>query len=207
MKHASLALILSCALALPIGGAYATDAANSAPAAMDANAMKAMMERTSPNEHHTLLGTLVGEWEYTTSMKMNPNDKPVASSGTSSIKSIFGGRFIQSTMKGAMIMNGQSQAFEGMGLSGYDNSTEEFNEIWLDDMSTSIMHSKGTYDAKTKTITYKGTYSCPMNGAKNAPFRSDLKFIDADSYSYTMYALDDAGKEYAAFEMLSKRKK
>ena len=180
---------------------------NSAPMAMDEAAMKKMMEISSPNEKHKLLESLVGDWTYTVTMRMQPDAPAQESSGTNSNKMIMGGRFLQQEVKGSMDMGGKTQPFNGLGIIGYDNIGQEYKGIWIDDMATGMMSSVGHYDAKTKILSDKGTYSCPMTGKKDTPFLSELKFIDNDNYSYSMYTADNAGKEFKSMEITYKRKK
>ena len=189
-------------------GSFAAEEAKSKPSAMvmDEAAMKKMMEIANPNENHKLLESLVGNWTYTVTMKMQPDAPTQQSSGTNINKMIMGGRFLQQEVSGSMDMGGKSQPFNGFGLIGYDNMAQEFKGIWIDDMTTGMMNSVGHYDAKTKIITDKGTFSCLMTGQKNAPFRSELKFIDNDNYGYAMYMMDKDGKEYKSMEILYKRK-
>lgn len=212
MRKSICVLAASFALAITsVSGAFAADEAKSKPAAMPAGmdeaAMQKMMALGSPSENHKLLESLVGEWTHTVTMKMQPDAPAQESSGTNTNKWIMDGRFIQEEASGSMDMGGKSQPFLGLGIVGYDNMNQEFTAIWIDNMMTGIMTSKGQYDAKTKTITEKGTMSCPMSGEKNKPFRSEVKLIDNDNYTYSMYTKDKSGKEFKSIEVVYKRKK
>lgn len=173
---------------------------------MDEKAMQKMMEMGSPGENHKLLEPMVGEWTHTVKMQMAPNAPVEESTGTNSNKWIMDGRFIQSDVEGTMNMGDKSQPFAGMAIMGYDNMNKEFNSIWIDNMMTGIMSTKGKYNPKTKTITEKGLMSCPMTGEKNKAFRSEIKFIDNDNYSYSMFVKDKSGKEFKSIEVVYKRK-
>ncbi len=210
MKNLLFGFMAVAALSITMANtSFATEESKSKPAAMvmDEAAMKKMMEVSSPNENHKLLESLVGNWEYSITMWMQPDAPAQQSSGKNIGKMIMDGRFLQQEVSGSMDMGGKSQPFTGLGIMGYDNMSQEFKGIWIDNMGTGMMSSTGYYDAKTKTITDKGTFNCPMTGQKNATFRSELKFIDNDSHSYTMHVMDKAGKEYKSMEILYKRSK
>ena len=43
--------------------------------------------------------------------------------------------------------------FQGLGFTGYDNHPKKYVGVWIDNMTTSIMTSSGTFDAGGKTFT------------------------------------------------------
>ena len=57
-------------------------------------------------------------------------------------------------------------AFEGRGQFGYDPAKKKYVGTWIDSMSPTLRVLEGTYDAKTKTLTYKGDGVCPIDGSK-----------------------------------------
>lgn len=166
-----------------------------APAAADADMMAKVMERTQAGEMHKLLETLAGSWTYTSTMQ---GAEPTT--GTAENTVAYNGRFLVSKVKGTMDMNGQKTPFEGESVIGYDTIAQQFQGVWFDSFATGMMTSTGTYDAATKMITEKAQGSCPMTGATRH-FRNELKFIDADHYSYTMYSTDPAGGEFKMLEI------
>lgn len=188
------------AFAVPVS-VHAEDAAAPAtspavaPEAAPADMMAKIMERTQTGEMHTLLGTLAGSWTYTSTMQ---GAEP--STGTAENTVGYGGRFLISKVAGTMDMNGQKTPFEGQSVIGYDTIAQQFQGVWFDSFGTGMMTSTGTYDAATKIITEKAQGSCPMTGATRH-FRNELKFIDADHYSYTMYSTDPAGGEFKMMEI------
>lgn len=201
----SLLMIISLFTIFSPNGVYAQDAhaPNDAP---DAAAMQKIMELGSPSEKHKILENLVGSWDYKISFWMSSQAPAQESIGTSENKLIFDGRFLETTSHSVMKMDNKDIPFEGRGLVGFDNIKQEFNSIWIDSMSTGMAISKGTYDETTKTIKESGEMSCPMKGAQIS-FRSELKFIDADNYSYSQFTLDETGKEFKAMEIAFVRKK
>jgi hypothetical protein len=165
----------------------------------------AMMEKwkefSTPNENHKVLDTLVGDWDYTIKWWMSPDAKPEESEGTSEIKSIMGGRFIEQAVQGTSM----GQPFEGMGIMGYDNEKKQYQSVWIDNMGTGIMTGSGNYDPNTKTLTDQGTFSCPAEGQKS--YRGVTKIKDKDNFTYEWYMTGPGGKEFRAMEIVYTRKK
>jgi hypothetical protein len=165
----------------------------------------AMMEKwkefSTPNENHKVLDPLVGDWDYSIKWWMSPDVKPEESKGTSNIKWIMGGRFIEQAVEGTSM----GQPFEGMGLMGYDNEKKQYQSIWIDNMGTGMMKGSGNYDPNTKTLTDQGTFSCPAEGEKS--YRGVLKMIDNDNFTYEWYMPGPDGKEFRAMEIVYTRKK
>lgn len=185
-----------------------SDAAT-APGQMSAADMQKMMatmaELAKLNENHKLLGELVGTWNYTVRMWMNPDPsaKPEEYKGTAVRKSMMDGRFYVLDVTGKMMMPGadgkpKEVTFKGMGLEGYDNVKKKFVGTWVDNMGTGIMTSEGDYDAATKTMTFTGEYEA-IPGMKTK-IRETVKMIDKDHHTFEWYE-DRGGKEAKTMEI------
>jgi hypothetical protein len=162
------------------------------------------MKLGAPSDAHKKLDVFAGKWNYTAKFWMDPKKKPEVSTGTSDNNWILGGRFLQANAKGQATKDWP--AFEGMGLTGYDNVKKEYTSMWVDNMSTSTMKSTAIFDDKAKTLTEKGTYHCPMKQAEQA-YRSIWKVKGKDAYQYVSYMTDMNGKEFKAMEIDYKRAK
>jgi len=165
---------------------------DAAPAAGDMEKqMAAWAAASTPGEMHTLMAGRVGEWEMSVE-SMNPMDpsKPEKSGGTTVSKSIMGGRFVVSEVKGTMM----GMPFEGMEICGYNNTTKKFESSWIDSMGTGIYSSTGTYDDKTKQINYTGEMDDPAMG-KRVKMRSVVTIKDHDHHTFEMFGPGPDGKE------------
>ena len=63
------------------------------------------------------------------------------------------GRYVAMDVTGKMQMPGEDGKmkdvqFKGMGVEGYDNAKQKFVASWIDNMSTGIQFSDGTYDPR-----------------------------------------------------------
>ena len=175
--------------------AMAPDGEAMAPA-MDEAMMAKWQEASTPNENHQVLQDLVGSWNYTMKFWMSPEAAPEESAGTSDVKSIMGGRFIEQAVNGTHM----GQPFQGEGIVGYDNVKEEYQSIWIDSMGTGMMSASGSYDAAAKAMTETGSFSCPMKGGPLG-YRAVTKIIDANTHTYEMYMTGPEGKEFRSMEI------
>lgn len=170
--------------------------------AMEAQ-MKEMMARTTPNENHKILESLVGTFNAEVKNIMVPNAPAQVSNGTSVQEMMFGGRFLKQTFNG----NFSNQPFSGVGYTGYDLVRGEYQGIWLDNFMTGIMEATGQYDAATKTINMGCTFGCPMTGEKDRWSRSEWTMINPDKNVYKSYSKDKDGNEFMSMEITYTRAK
>jgi len=96
--------------------------------------------------------------------------------------------------------------FEGFGMTGFDNVSKKYYNVWADNMGTGIMTSTGTADASGKTFTYNGEYNCPITGGKKTA-KSILKIVGDDKLVYEMYDKTPDGKEFVSLEVTYARQK
>lgn len=158
---------------------------------------------TRPGDAQKTLEPMVGSFTYTSKMWMDPKGKPMEAKGTSENKWILGGRFVQQTVKGTVM----GQEFEGMGLLAYDSFKEEYQSIWIDNMTTGIMSTFGPGPANAKLMKASGTFSSAMDNDKNAPIRTETKVVSKNEHIYTMFGKGKDGKEFKAMELTYKRVK
>ena len=168
---------------------------------MKAEAMAKWQAYATPGDGHKVMEQLVGNWDYSLKYWSSPNTPPEESTGTNDVKWILGNRFLEMDVKGTSM----GQPFEGMGIIGYDNAKKEYVNTWIDNMGTGMMNAVGSYDAETKTMTEKGTFTDPMAGQQT--FKSVTKFVDADKFTYEMYISTPDGGEFRNMEINYIRKK
>jgi hypothetical protein len=172
--------------------------------------MAQMMELGKPGENHKLLAEMAGSWTYTMKMMMDPTTgKPSESKGSATRKAIFDGRYFTFDVSGKFQMPGKdgkpvNMDFKGMAIEGYDNVKKKFISSWIDNMSTMMMNSEGTYDAATKTFTYMA--ECEMMPGMRTKMREVIKIVDKDHHTFEMY--EDRGTgETKSMEIAYTRKK
>ena len=174
------------------------------PAVMPDSAamMKAWMDFATPGAMHTWMAKTNGTWEAEVSNWMAPDAPPMKSKAINVQSSALGGRYVIGKFTGTMM----GQPFEGMSTMGYDNAKKLFTSTWVDNMGTGIVRMTGTYDEATKTLNLKGHQTDPMTG-KDSDMREEMKMIDDNTYSMTMYGAGMDGKEMKFMEGTFKKKK
>ena len=174
-----------------------------APPAMSAEE-KAMMEAwqkfATPSEGHRKLEGMAGTWDAEVTTWMGP--QPEKSKGVSENRLVLGGRFVEQRFKSEMM----GQPFEGLGYTGYDNHKKKYVGTWMDNMSTAVMVSEGTYDASGKVMTSTATMDDFMTG-KQANLRLVSTTISADEELFEMFGPDPTGKEVKQMEIRYRRRK
>ncbi len=179
-----------------------TRAEDPKPAAPDAKQMEAMMKAweafAAPGEEHKKLAEMAGDW--TCKVEDFSSGQPMTSDGTCKFTMIMDGRYLMQEFTGNMM----GAEFKGMGLTGYNNQTKKFQEIWIDSMGTAIYFAEGTrIDANTTEA--KGMMSMP--GMGEVPSRTVSKSVDKDHHEFMMYSPGMDGKEMMAVKISYTRSK
>ena len=195
----SRVLIGSLALTLPL---LAQETKAKAPTAEQQAMMQAWQKAATPGPNHKLLGSLTGEWTFATKMWMEPGAPPESSTGTAVYTPLMDGRYIQGEYKGTF----GGMAFQGLGLTGYDNVAQHFTTTWADNMGTSIMLMTGTYEPLTKTFTYMGDMDDMMKPGTKVKVRQNVKILSGDSHIMEWYE-SRGGREIKTMEIAYTRQK
>jgi hypothetical protein len=164
--------------------------------------MEAWQKAATPGANHKLLASLTGTWTFTTKMWMQPGAPPDISTGSAVYTPLMDGRFIQGDYKGTF----GGMAFQGLGLTGYDNVAKHFTATWADNMGTSIMLMTGHYDPATQTFTYKGVMDDMMKPGSRVKVRQVVKVQGPDSHTMEWYETR-GGKETKTMEIAYTRQK
>jgi hypothetical protein len=160
-----------------------------------AEQMKIWTEYMTPGPMHEMMAKSVGDWKTINRYWMDPSGDPMVTEGTAKTEMIMGGRY-QTTKTSGTVMG---MPMEGMSLIGYDNSTREFTEIWIDNLGTGTSVAKGTYDENTNSINMDGTMVDPMTKSE-MKFKQVLKFLDDNHQIIEMY-MDNNGQEVKSMEI------
>lgn len=175
-------------------------AAQPSPEAQKQAMMETMQKFGSPSEGHKVFETLAGKWTYEGEWRMSPEAAPESMKGTVTNTLIFGGRFLKQEISGPPMAEGMP-AFEGLGLTGYNNMRGEYQTVWLDNMGTGLMQGKGRFDAATSTLSDEGSFSCPMTGETHRWYRADWQIVDPNHTVYKSYSKAPDGNEFKSTEI------
>lgn len=161
--------------------------------------MAAYQEAGTPGEPHAHLAKLAGSWKTSNTMWTGPDAAPMQSEGKVDRKMILDGRVLQEHFKGDMM----GQKFEGISLTGYDNTAGEYWGVWMDNMSTAAYRSRGTCADDHSTCSFTMSGSDPVTGDAMS-WRVETEYIGDDSEKMTMYETRE-GTEFKSMEIVYER--
>ena len=196
MKIAAAFLVLASMSAL----AEEAKPAAKEPSPAEKEIMEKYMKAATPGPEHQQMAKMAGKWKLQVTAWMAPGAPPMKSDGTAEFRTILGGRYLEQEVHGSM----GDQPFEGLGLQGFDNVTQEHVATWIDSMSTGMMLMRGRCAAGSKTCTMKGTTSDPVTG-KEMPVTSTVTHMSDDNFKFEMFASGPAGKRFKTLEIVYTR--
>jgi hypothetical protein len=160
----------------------------------------AVMELMRPGPEHQHLGKHAGTWEVKYRHWMKPDSQPMEAKGTSTIKPIFDGRFMEEEFTSEWM----GKPFTGKALYGYDRVGKHYVSTWYDSMGTGIVYMTGVTNDSGRTITFTGNMSCPEDG-KTTRVRQVHNHISDNEMLIDMYETKD-GKERKTMELKYQRR-
>jgi hypothetical protein len=197
-----LATLVFLGLAAIPGAALAQDKPPAGGMSKEQQAiMDAMTKAMTPGDNHKLLASLVGDWTFVNRMWMDPSAPPTESNGTASYTMVLGGRYLQSQATGMMM----GMPFEGMGTTGYDNVSRQFQASWVDNFGTMIMYMTGKYDPAAKAFSYVCEMDDAMKPGTKVKVRQVIRLVDPNKHVMEWYETR-GGKEAKTMEIVSTRK-
>lgn len=152
------------AAAAAIGGCGTNEKAVEANPGM---MMAKMQELGTPGANHQFLAKFAGTWASEARFWMDPEQKePDVSKGTMTVKPILNGRYLAGDYKGSFSMPGpdgkmMEHQFNGHMLRGYSNADAEFQSVWIDSESTTVLWSTGKASGDGKSIHSTGSAKGP----------------------------------------------
>jgi hypothetical protein len=165
--------------------------------------MKKWEEAGTPGAAHKVLNDFAGTWTVTTKWWVEGPDKPpLEYGGTSEVKWVLGGRFLEERYAGEMM----GKSFEGAGHMGYDNFRGRYQFVWMDNSSTAIFMGSGTYDSAQKMLIFPVKMDDPGTGEKDKPGVFVFRIISPDKRVLEMYTGDVIAPGKKESEMVYVRK-
>jgi hypothetical protein len=155
--------------------------------------MQACMAAGTPGKMHEFLAKNVGTWQGKNTMWMAPGTDPVKSECTSTYTSMLDGRFLKCEIAGDMPGMGP---FNGFGIYGFDNVSQQFQGTWIDNCGTGMMTGTGQLSDDGKVLTWTFKYHCPI-AKKQVTMREIETITSSTTKTLEMYGQDPkSGKEF-----------
>jgi hypothetical protein len=159
--------------------------------------MQACTVAAMPGPQHAHLAKAIGNWTVTTRMWMAPGMEPMSSTCTSTVTPMFDGRFTKVEWAGDMPGMGP---FNGFGIYGFDNVTQKYQTMWIDNCGTMMLSGTGELSSDGTTMTWKLPYTCPIT-KKLVTMREVEKITGKDTRTMDIYSIDPkTGKEFKMME-------
>ncbi len=216
MRSGMIMLGFACGVAATLLTVHALDPGESlGNAAAAAEQPDEEMEKTwrqfaFPGPEHEKLEFFEGEWDVATTMWMRDSSDPAHSTATLSSTLIFGGRFLQSKMRGTTTFesDGKMEEYpiEGIGYTGFDNFKKKFVSVWIDSNATGIYYMEGVADATGKMFLYFGTHDDWQTGVHDKPMKYVDRILDDNTLVSEFYALARPEGEVKFMEMRATRR-
>lgn len=129
-----------------------------------------------PQKEHAWLQKLVGEWTYEHEAKMGPDQPPMTSTGTESVRSL-----------GGLWVSGESQCTMPDGTPGtmvitlgYDPQKGRFVGTFVGSMMTFLWLYEGSLDAAGKVLTLDAEGPDMMNPGKMVKYQDIIELVEPD---------------------------
>jgi hypothetical protein len=195
--------LFTAAFAAVLAAATATaQEAQKQPSAEEKAMMEAWAKAATPGPQHKWLAGKVGKWDFAGKFWTDPSQPPTPSNGTAERTLMLGGRVVGEKVASPEMMG---QPFEGYGLTGYDNVTQEYWGTWSDTMGTGLMVSKGKCDDKG-ACTFSAEFVDAMTGKKKT-LRMASRDEGPDKEVHEFWEKGPDGKEFKSMELVYTRKK
>lgn len=201
-KRATRLFVVASCMALVAATAAVAQDKPPQMSAEEKTMMEAYAKAATPGQQHKWLASKVGKWDFTGKFWTTPGAPSVTSSGTAERSLMLGGRVLGEKVASPAMMG---QPFEGYGLTGYDNTAQEFWGTWSDTMGTGLMTTKGKCDDKG-ACSYMGQYLDPMTG-KTKTSRMVSRDEGPDKELHEFFDQGPDGKEFKSMELVYTRKK
>ena len=147
-------------------------------------------EPPKPGKEHDHLKRLVGTW----------NAETESGKGTMTYKMGLGGLWLIGDFEGEF----GGMKFQGKFLDTYDPATKKYRSISVDSFSTAPRIMEGNLDKDKKVMTMTG--EGPGQEGRTAKFKSITEIKDADTVNFSLFMVDEDGKEQPTVRITYKRK-
>lgn len=149
--------------------------------------MAAWLALGKPGPEHAELMKSVGTWTVE-SKAWTGEAEPLRSTSKAVFTELLGGRYLRQEFEGEFM----GQPYRGIGLTGFNNATKRYEDVWTDTMGTGFMLTTGTETAPGEW-TFSGSFPGP--GGKTVKMRSIMRKPAADRMTFESFCDDGSGEK------------
>lgn len=195
-KGGSLGLLLVALVAFAAGRwAGPEQVALGAQEQGNAGADATLQAATSPDEHHRAVDVMIGDWEGTVKVWLQPGAPPMEAPGRIEREWILDGRYIREEVT----IDAPGGAFKGLGFFGYNALDGRYESVWLENQSTAISYETGYLDREAMILRTQGQHRDAFTGQIIAT-RNEIDLSVPDRQTFTGFAIDSNGRENRTLE-------
>jgi hypothetical protein len=162
--------------------------------------MDAYSKAGTPGVQHQLMAATAGTYDLKIKSWQDANSPATEETGTATRSMALDGRVLVEQVSAKMM----GQPYTGHGMQGYDNTTGKYWSTWNDSMSTGVMVSEGTCDAK-QSCTFTGSWTEPVKKTL-VKSRMTTKWTSPTTEIFEMYAPGRDGKEMKMMQITYTKK-
>jgi hypothetical protein len=144
-----------------------------------------------PQEEHNWLLQMAGEWSTETEIFQEPDQPPLRSMGTETVRAI-GSFWILAENTGTLM----DQPFTGIMALGYDAAKQRYIGTWIDSMNSHLWLYEGTLDAARNRLTLQAEGPSPHNPRTFAKFRETIELKTPNHRVFTSAMQSDNNKDW-----------
>lgn len=157
----------------------------------------------APPRDHEWLKQLVGEWDVQFKMSVQPDQPPIESVGTDSVRAL-GDHWVIAEMKTTMM----GAPYNGILSLGYDPIKSAFSGTWIDSFCGYLWVYKGTLNDAGDTLTLETEGPSLLHGpGKTSRYREVIQITGKDSRTFTSSTEADDGTWMKILTIEYRRKK
>jgi hypothetical protein len=149
---------------------------------------------------HARLTAMAGTWDVEMTFWFKPGAPGVPTKGTSTIRALLGGLFIEEKIEGSL--NGTP--FTTLAWTGFNTSSRQYEATRIASTNTMRIAETGQYDDKTRQFELKAEY--PLAG-ETWRQRTVIQMTSADAMTAVSYLSFGAVPEWKSVEIKYTRRK
>ncbi len=162
--------------------------------------MEAYMKAGTPGAPHEALASTTGSYDLKIKSWHEPGGPAMEETGTATRTMGLDGRVLMEEIVASMM----GMTFTGHGMTGYDNVSGKYWSTWTDSMSTGLMVSEGTCDAKN-SCSFTGSWNDPITKGP-VTMRMTSRWTSPTTQIFEMHGPGRDGKEMKMMEMTYTKK-
>lgn len=145
--------------------------------------MARWMQTLKPGPAHERLKELLGRYETTMRMKMDPSKPPVESKGSAEVSWLVEGKWLISKSSGEMM----GHKVDTTVILGYDNFKERYVWCAVDSMQTTLNTASGHFDESGDNLILWGTIDEPTTPEQDKFVRYIYRGFGKDKFTFEVH--------------------